>query len=267
MAAPLDYAVCAILGSASSALVGRVSVQITPTWGEFIQLYQVLAGKSGTKKTPVMNVICGPLREWYDMHGISSKELPDGMGSPVEEITTDATAEALLADLCEHDGRGIILSDEGAILNILAGTTYGKPGSTPNIDIALHGFNGGKVRCHRKGESADIRIDHAHLSITVGLQPNMLNAFIGNTYLNERGLPQRFLFFIPEPTGRCIIAELPPTNMELLDEWAAKITTLAASFRDQPLVLTLSMDAKTAYKRYAQIMEDRRGIAWSESDA
>lgn len=267
MPTPVDYVACAILGAASAALVGRASVQLTPIWKERLQLYLGLVGNSGSKKTPVMSAICGPLAEWYDHNGISSREIAEGLGKPIEEITTDATPEALVMDMAEHDGRGIILSDEGAILNILAGTTYGKPGSTPNIDIALHGFNGGKVRCHRKGENADIRIDHTHLSIMVGLQPNMLKFFVSNAYLNERGLPQRFLFFVPEATGRCIIDELPPTDMALLDKWAAKITTLAASFREQPLSLPLSMNAQTAYRRYAQVMEDRRGIAWSESDA
>lgn len=267
MAAPIDYVACAILGAASSALVGRVSVQVNQTWREYCQLYLGMVGKSGTKKTPVMNAICDPLREWFDKHGISSRQIPEGMGSPVEEITTDATSEALLMDLHDHDGRGIILSDEGAILSILAGTTYGKPGNAQNIDVVLQAFNGGKVRCRRKGENSDIRIDHAHLSIMVGLQPNMLKSFANNEYLNERGLPQRFLFFIPEATGRCIIDELPETDLKLLEKWAEKITTLAASFRDRPLNLPLSMNAQAAYKRYAQVMEDRRGVEWCESDA
>lgn len=214
MAAPLDYAACAILGSASAALVGRVAVQIAPKWHEFCQLYLGMVGKSGTKKSPVMNTICGPLADWFDKNGISSKELPDGMGKPIEEITTDATTEALSLDMYEHGGRGIVLSDEGAILSIMAGMTYGKAGSAPNIDVPLQAFNGGKVRCRRKGDNADIRIDHAHLSILVGLQPNMLENFARNPYLVERGLPQRFLFFIPQPIGRCIIKELPEIDLK-----------------------------------------------------
>lgn len=101
----------------------------------------------------------------------------------------------------------------------------------------------------------------------VGLQPNMLESFTRNQYLNERGLPQRFLFFIPEATGRCIISELPETDMKRLEAWGQKITTLAASFRDQPLNMPLTMDAQMAYKRYAQVMEDRKGIEWGNNDA
>ncbi len=204
MPAPVDYVACAILGAASAALVGRVSVQLTSIWKENAQLYLGLVGNSGSKKTPVMNTICGPLIDWFDHNGISSRELVGGVGQPIEEITTDATPEALVMDMSEHDGRGIILSDEGTILSIMAGTTYGKTGGAQNIDIALQAWNGGMVRCRRKGENADIRISHANLSIMVGLQPNMLQLFARNAYLNARGLPQRFLFFIPQAMGRCI---------------------------------------------------------------
>ena len=226
-----------------------------------------MVGKSGSKKTPVMNVICDPLREWFDKHGTPAYNLPDGVGNPVEEITTDATPEALTMDLAEHGGRGIILSDEGTILNIMAGATYGKTGGAQNVDIALQASNGGNVRCRRKGENADIRIPHAHLSILVGLQPNMLEAFTHNPYLNNRGLPQRFLFFIPETAGRCIIAELPKTSMELVEQWQKRITELAGSFRDKDLVLPLSFAAYQAHQRYAQVVEDRRGIEWGNCDA
>ena len=267
MPAPVDYVACAILGAASAALVGRASVQLTPTWKERLQLYLGLVGNSGSKKTPVMNAICGPLTEWYDHNGISSRELAEGFGKPIEEITTDATPEALVMDMAEHDGRGIILSDEGTILSIMAGTTYGKAGSATNIDIALHGWNDGTVRCRRKGENADLRISHANLSIMVGLQPNMLELFARNKYLNERGLPQRFLFFIPEPMGRCVISELPPTDMARLDAWAEKITLLAASFRDEPLTLKLDMNARILFDRYRQVMEDRRNVEWCDSQA
>lgn len=212
MPAPVDYVACAILGAASAALVGRVSVQLKDTWEEKTQLYLGLVGNSGSKKTPVINTICAPLIDWFNRNGISSRELAEGMGQPIEEITTDATPEALAMDMAEHNGRGIILSDEGTILSIMAGMTYGKTGGAQNIDIALQAWNGGMVRCRRKGENADIRIAHANLSIMVGLQPNMLKTFTRNEYLNGRGLPQRFLFFIPQAMGRCIYQELPETN-------------------------------------------------------
>lgn len=242
-------------------------MQITSIWKEQIQLYLGLVGTSGSKKSPVINTICGPLADWFDQNGRSSKELADGVGHPIEEITTDATPEALVLDMSEHDGRGIILTDEGTILSIMAGTTYGKSGGAQNIDIALQAWNGGLVRCRRKGENADIRIPQANLSILVGLQPNMLNAFARNSYLNARGLPQRFLFFIPQPMGRCILNELPETDLERLEAWGQKITSLAAAFRDAPLTLPLNISASNLFKDYCQVMEDRRTVDWCESEA
>ncbi len=267
MPAPVDYVACAILGAASTSLVGRVSVQLTGTWKEKCQLYLGLVGSSGTKKTPVMNTICGPLIDWFDHNGISSRNLADGMGHPIEEITTDATPEALVMDMAEHDGRGIILSDEGTILSIMGGKTYGKTGGAQNIDIALQGWNGGTVRCRRKGENADIHISHANLSIMVGLQPDMLEMFAQDEYLNARGLPQRFLFFIPHPMGRCIYSELPEIDMAQLDAWATKITTLASSFRDEPLALRLDASANALFQHFRQTLEDRRNVDWCESEA
>lgn len=64
MPAPIDFAACALLGTASAALVGRVSVEIQPGYTQPVQLWMSMTGDSGAKKTPTLNKFVGPLRKW-----------------------------------------------------------------------------------------------------------------------------------------------------------------------------------------------------------
>ena len=62
--APVDYAACALLGAASSAIVGRVSVRLTPDYATPVPLFCGMGGESGTGKSPVMKKIIRPLELW-----------------------------------------------------------------------------------------------------------------------------------------------------------------------------------------------------------
>lgn len=253
---PPDYAACAILGAASCALVGRVKVEIKLRYQEPAQLYLGMVGGSGTKKSPVMSLIGDPLEEWLNDH--RGQDMPDMETTGAEVNTTDSTPEALVVDMNAHQGRGIVWSDEGSMMNIMSGATYGKVGSATNIDVFLKAYDGKPVYVRRRSEGGSVSIKSANLAMTVGLQPNVVKDFTRNTSMVGRGLAQRFLFFVPEPLGRCVISELPELNGDLLDAWRDRITTLAAAFREQPIVLPMTDTAREAFNRYAQMIEDRR---------
>ena len=58
---PVDYAACALLGTVSAAIVGRIVVLSNRGQQESVQLYQCLCGEPGTRKTAAMNEFLKPL--------------------------------------------------------------------------------------------------------------------------------------------------------------------------------------------------------------
>lgn len=222
MPAPIDFAACAMLGTASAALVGRAFVQIHPGYTQPVQIWCAMTGDSGAKKTPTLNKFLDPLRKWLMEERAKADPYFD-KPSALETITTDATPEALAAHMARHNGRAIIFTDEGSAMNVLTGMTYRKPGSEANIDALLQSYDGGLVSVARKLADSSFDIPEAHLALTVGMQPSVMEKLSTNEELASRGFPQRLLYFLSEPMGYYIIKELPPLNMALLDAWNDKV--------------------------------------------
>lgn len=287
--APVDYAACAALGAASSALVGRVIVQPRGEHREPVQLFLGLVGEPGTKKSPVMKYFAAPLREWLNREneGIRKRnkrkqkerellneesrkkrlsvedrlliqdQLEDIEDEPeVEILQGDVTTEALVKRMQKQAGRAAIFTDEGNVVNILSGVTYGRAGSAPNIDAFLQGYDGGEVNVDRAtGDS--VHLDRADLALTVGLQPDLLERMTTTRELISRGFTQRVLFFIPAPLRGVNVKNLPTIPHKLFNVWAEKLEELAAVHRDKPVLLPLSEEARAAYVDYWQSVEDR----------
>ena len=184
---------------------------------EMIQLYTGLVGKSGTRKTAALEKFIAPLEKWLMAH--RGPELTGMPGPRYEAICTDATPEALLAMMNEQGGKGIMYTDEGDFLNILSGATYGGGKSTPNIGVMRQGIDGKSVNVQRKGLGGTIDIAEANLSLTVGMQPKVLETFASNPTLCDRGMPQRLLFFIPEMLGPIDVLNLPEESPEVMAKW------------------------------------------------
>ena len=95
MPAPIDFAACALLGTASAALVGRAFVQIQPGYTQPVQLWCAMTGDSGAKKTPTLNKFLDPLRKWLMEERAKADPYFD-KPSALETITTDATRKLWL---------------------------------------------------------------------------------------------------------------------------------------------------------------------------
>jgi hypothetical protein len=80
-------------------------------------------------------------------------------------FTNDATPESLTTLVNEQGGRLAIFSDEGGILETLAGL-YSN--GAANIDILLKGIDGGEVRVRRKDRSITL---NPYLTIVLAVQP------------------------------------------------------------------------------------------------
>lgn len=286
---PVDYAACALLGAASAALVGRVAIQPRQGHTEPVQLYLCLGGESGTNKSGPMRLFIAPLEQWLTQQrkDVLRRNRDKAMERDVlvqqasqrntdiqkrlalhhqaeeivddpepEVIMTDATPESLARRMKRQGGCGILYTDEGAFINILAGATYGKQGGATNLDTVLKGFDGGRVYIERVGAEC-IDIERAHLSITVGMQPSIIERMTGDANLADRGFPQRVLFFLPEPLIGVKLQGLPMIPQEDMEAWSRLLIHLAATRRGQCAILPMTKRAQTVYEQHRQDMADR----------
>ena len=201
--APVDFSAATLLGTVSSALTARVFVHIKTAYQKPLQLYIGIVGSSGSGKSPVTNIMINPLHDWLHKERSAIRaqnqfciaEGRDPLPEP-EAIMDDVTPESLLSTIDRQGSRGIVYAEEGNMINIMSGATYGGKGSQANLDIFLKGFDGAAVYCDRVSRDKPIEIRHAHLSMTIALQPRLLESFAKDPSLCDRDLPERMLFFI-----------------------------------------------------------------------
>lgn len=286
--APVDYAACALLGAASSAIVGRVSVQLNADYSAPVQLFCGMGGESGTGKSPVMKKFIRPLELWLMEHNkvirqrnqakqyerdillqnekkekrttarIALHRQADAIEDEplLAEIQEDTTPEALVRSMKLQNGCGVIYTSEGGFVNVLAGATYGRQGGVANIDSVLKGYDADTVRIDRV-TGGTIIIEQANLSLTVGLQPSVLHRLTDTPELANRGLPQRLLFFLPEELRNVDLLHSPQIPPHLLEEWSALLCSLASIHRSTRGLLPLTQDARNLILMHMQNLHDR----------
>lgn len=288
---PVDYAACALLGAANAALVGRVAVQPRKDHREAIQLFLCLGGESGTNKTGPMRLFMKPLEAWLTEQNreilrrnrqrearrteidrqLKARSLTPERRAELlqrreaiedepefERILSDATPEAMAQRMKKQGGSCILYTDEGGIVNTLAGMTYGRQGGAANLDTVLKGFDGGSIFVDRVGtESVDI--ERANLSMTIGMQPSLIQRMTGNADLADRGFPQRALFFLPDNLVNVRVSGLPDVPDELLVGWKRLLQTLSAIHRGKtaPALLSMTRGAQKVFTDHRQDMMDR----------
>lgn len=287
---PVDYAACALLGSVSAAVVGRVRVRVTPDYAVPLQLYCGMAGESGTGKSPAMKMLAEPLVSWTaeqnklirkrnrekqnERDVLQQEERKKGLSTrarvdlrnhiddiedepEVAEILGDVTPEKVVEVMSRQNGCGIVYTSEGNFVNVLSGASYGKQGGTSNLDAILQSYDSDPVRVDRIGRGT-ICLEQGNLSITVGLQPSMLARLAETTDLTDRGFPQRLLFFIPEELYNVDVIHVPPVPHHLREEWNQLLRTLASLYRTSPGELPLTYDAGQVLSMNRQSLHDRQ---------
>lgn len=107
----------------------------------------------------------------------------------------DTTPEALVRGLVTTEGIGGIFSEEGDVLDIIAGR-YSDKGNA-NIGIFLKAYNGERFRSTRV-TSGEVQLERPLLSVCLMLQPELYGRIISDKTLQGRGCIARFLFTRPE---------------------------------------------------------------------
>ena len=172
-------------------------------------------------------------------------------------FTNDATPESLTHLMAEQGGRLAVFSDEGGILDTLAGLyNHG----SANIDILLKGIDGGEVRVHRKDRST---ILNPYLTVVLTVQPIVIQNMAGKKAYLGKGVLERFLYVLPKSHLGYRTHNTPPLSSELQAAYDHMIMTLLNSRPQRETsipgenrqIFSLSPEAHTLWRAFQMQLE------------
>jgi Protein of unknown function (DUF3987) len=165
-------------------------------------------------------------------------------------FTNDATPESLTHLVAEQGGRLAIFSDEGGILETLAGLySHG----SANIDILLKGIDGGEIRVHRKDRSA---ILNPYLTVVLTVQPVVIQNMAGKKAYLGKGVLERFLYVLPQSRLGYRTHNTPPLLPDIQAAYDQAIMALLNTSETQSMrILSLSPGAQSAWRAFQLQLE------------
>jgi hypothetical protein len=171
-------------------------------------------------------------------------------------FTNDATPESLTNLVHEQGGRLAIFSDEGGILETLAGL-YSN--GVSNIDILLKGIDGGDVRVRRKDRSIMLK---PFLTFVLTVQPAVIQKMGEKKVYLGNGTLERFLYVLPKSKLGYRTHDKPPLSSAIQKKYHDKIMSLLNYFAvpdknksEQLKVLRLSQSAYQYWKTFQATIE------------
>ena len=157
--------------------------------------------------------------------------------------------------LSKNNGRMALISDEGGVLDTVAGARYS---DRTNLDALLSAFSGSPIRINRKTREAEL-VDRPALTIAVMVQPVTLKNMVENGELLERGLPARFLFSFPKSkVGNRKYDTFPPPP-EVVNDYRELLRGLLSLQDDcgKPRIIRLSAQAHKMAEAFHNALEKR----------
>lgn len=167
-------------------------------------------------------------------------------------FVNDATPESLAITAYEQGGRLAVFSDEGGILETLAGL-YSN--GISNIDILLKGIDGGEVRVRRKDRSMNF---NPFLTMVLAIQPMVLQRMGAKPIYQGNGALERFLYVLPKSKLGYRTHDKPPVPYNIQQTYHQKISDLLAIpplDSKQPYGLTLMPTAYQAWQTFQKEVE------------
>ena len=166
----------------------------------------------------------------------------------------DVTPEKLGALMADHGEQMTIISDEGGIIEIMAGR-YSR--GIPNLDIFLQGHAGAPHRVDR-GNRPPVLMQHPALTMALSPQPEVLHGLAANRDFRGRGLLARFVYLLGISTLGYRTGEPPCGSKSASPAYEACIQRLLA-IKPPPesgaLTIELSDDARTEWHAYFVAVE------------
>jgi hypothetical protein len=270
-----------LLAALAAAIGNTRRIVLRRDWLEPCVLWTACVGDSGTLKSPAMDLALSALRE---QHGDAMRGFQEEMAAyresklerereiqrwkkskdnvpppqdaeepiPTRYICSDTTVEAL-AVMLQNQPRGILLErDElnGWLKSF--GAYKGGKGGDDGHWLSVYGAR--SLTVDRKGDPKIIYVPRAAVSITGGIQPQILQRSLAGEH-TESGLTARFLLAMPPRRRReWTEAEIDPTIKAGVGFLFKKLLELDFSQgcddSTSPIDVTLSPAAKTAWIRF-----------------
>lgn len=288
----------AALGVLAACTGGHVEVEVRPGWREPLCLYVAAVAAPGERKSSVQRSMVAPLlnveRELLERGAAerletqtrkdvamqaaerqrktaaaansadADEELANAIGAAaiaeaitvppvVRLVADDVTPEAVGSLMAEQGGRLAVISAEGGVLDIIAGRYSQKL----NMDVWLKGHAGDMLKIDRKGRPPEY-VPRPALTVSLMIQPSVLDTIAANREFRGRGLLARFLYALPvSKVGHRTIAP-PPVPAEVSQAYDICISALAdelTKWAGDPAVLTFSEDAQAALQEVEHAVE------------
>jgi hypothetical protein len=275
----------------SVACAGRRHVHVRGPWREPLNLYCAVALPPSSGKSPAFKMMMAPIRAYEKAEMEASagqvehvaqtrrmiekamkraedkgdaqearmqldKLLLTPEAHPFRLVLDDATPEALIQKLYEHNQRLAILSSEGGPFEMMGG----RYSDNANLDPYLKPWSNDPISVDRIGRPTTI-LDAPVLTIGLTVQPSVIARLAENPALIGKGLTTRFMYSVP-PTNNghrdmFLEGDVPQA---MRDAYAAQITALiVASLRGDADDLTIDAEAASEYHGWRQGLEGQRG--------
>ena len=173
---------------------------------------------------------------------------------PVQLITGDISPEECTTILDAQGGRLAIMSAEGRVFDIITGRySNGEPCLSP----FLEGHAGDPLRVNRRGRYE--YIERPALTIGVCIQPAVLQWIADKPRLRGQGLLARFDYSVPPDLVGYRESEPPAASEEVRTAYdtALKAMVLSLAHWEDPMVLTLTSEARKVAVEYLALIEPR----------
>lgn len=165
----------------------------------------------------------------------------------VDDITTEKLCSAL-----NESGSTAILSSEGGIFDLLAGT-YTK---NVNIDVFLKAYSGDTIRVDRVNRASESIKDPA-LTILLTVQPSVISGVMNNRTFRGRGLTARFLYCYPKSLVGTRRFNTEPIPNEAKFNYRNIIWDILDEDKTEPEIINLSPDALKLLEEFSEELEPK----------
>ena len=258
-------------------------------YSEPLNIYVMIALPPANRKSAVLKYCSKPLIEWEksqkeilgpeinrqssiyasEIELIKSlrRKLKKGDNSLINEIAdkeskliepdhlprlfvNDATSESLAPLVVEQKGKLSIISDEGGIIDVIAGLYTG---GSSNIDLLLKGWDGGLCRIKRGNKDINI---NALLTINLVVQPQVIKNMARQRSFAGKGFLERFLYCLPKSSLGYRKNLNPPIPENIINDYEELISSLLnIPHSNEPQTLFLDEEAHTEWKDFQNTIE------------
>lgn len=232
-----------MLGAVNTAINGKFAVRRANGHVEHAQLFVLVIGKSGERKSAACAWAKRPLVMWASQQAAAGGRIP--------RLHFDQVSGASLIEaLCEGGGRLVCHEPEPTVLTLFGRRDFSKP-------ILTKAFDGETIMLERAGKPT-IHIEDPAISMTIASQPEIAYDFGRRPNVSASGLLGRILFFMSQQRAGTREVDTPPIPHESEAYYRDVLMRLLEYPRGadgKRLILTLDQNAEKSFVEFARQTE------------